>query len=275
VDWIDQRSPGQCRNFQYEVYRRVDANSSAKSNAGVSKASGPPGSWEFVGSSPARQTSNYFFIVPTLYNQTPDTTIYSVFYISAVGGDGKRWDSPPDSGFSVDNLIPSAPTNVVAREDETPQGQPVVRLNWDESPDPDFKYFAIVRGTASGFDPTTAAVIGTVTANQFTDPNVNLGASLFYRIVGFDFNGNRGEFSEEVALVITAVDERPTTALPTAFALLQNYPNPFNPSTQIAYDLASQRHVSLKIFNIMGQVVKTLVDSEQPAGRYTITWDGI
>ncbi|MGH7601429.1 MAG: FlgD immunoglobulin-like domain containing protein, partial [bacterium] len=117
-------------------------------------------------------------------------------------------------------------------------------------------------------------VIGSVTANQFTDANVSLGASFFYRIVAFDFNGNRGVFSDEVSLMVTAVDERPTTTLPTAFALLQNYPNPFNPSTQIAYDLASSRHVSLKIFNTMGQVVKTLVDGEQPAGRYNVTWDG-
>jgi flagellar hook assembly protein FlgD len=252
----------------YEVYRRVNASSS------LGKASAPPGSWEFVGSSPARQTSNYFLIVPTLYNQTPDTTIYSTFYISAVGGDGTRWDSPPDSGFSIDNLVPSAPTNVVAKEGATQQGQPVVNLSWDESPDADFKYFAIVRGTAPGFDPETAPVVGTLTENQFTDANVAVGASLFYRIVAFDFNGNRGAFSDEAAVVVTAVDERPTAGLPTEFALHQNYPNPFNPSTQIAYDLASPRHVSLKIFNTMGQVVKTLVDGEQPAGRYTITWDG-
>jgi len=87
--------------------------------------------------------------------------------------------------------------------------------------------------------------------------------------VAFDFNGNRGNFSYEVSFLLTAVDEKPA-----AFAPLQNYPNPFNPSTQIAYDLASSRHVSLRIFNTMGQVVKTLVDGEQPAGRYTITWDG-
>lgn len=256
----------------YEVYRRVSRN--ANSSAGVSKVSGPPGAWEFVGSSPARQTSNYFLTVPTLYNQNPDTTIYSAFYISAVGGDGKRWDSPADSGFSIDNLVPSAPTNVLAKEGGTPQGQPAVLLNWDESPDADFNYFAVVRGTTAGFDPTTAPVIGRATANQFTDANVSLGASFFYRIVAFDFNGNRGVFSDEVALVVTAVNDRPTASLPTAFALLQNYPNPFNPSTQIAYDLASPRHVSLRIFNTMGQVVKTLVDGEQSAGRYTITWDG-
>lgn len=256
----------------YEVYRRVtrDGNSSAS----VSKVSGPPGAWEFVGSSPARQTTNYFLTVPTLYNQTPDTTIYSAFYVSAVGAEGRRWDSPPDSGFSVDNLVPSAPTNVLAKEGGTPQGQPAVLLNWDESPDEDFKYFAVVRGTAAGFDPTTAEVIGTLVENQFTDADVSIGASFFYRVVAFDFNGNRGVFSDEVSLMVTAVNDRPTTSLPTEFALLQNYPNPFNPSTQIAYDLASSRHVSLKIFNTMGQVVRTLVDSEQPAGRYTITWDG-
>ncbi len=57
--------------------------------------------------------------------------------------------------------------------------------------------------------------------------------------------------------------------------VVQNYPNPFNPTTNIRYTLPQQKRVSLKIYNIMGQVVKTLVnDQVQTKGTYEITWDG-
>ena len=61
---------------------------------------------------------------------------------------------------------------------------------------------------------------------------------------------------------------------PTEFALRQNYPNPFNPETTIKFDLAESGQVELRIYNIVGQVVRTLVDENQAAGRYSIRWDG-
>ena len=61
---------------------------------------------------------------------------------------------------------------------------------------------------------------------------------------------------------------------PTKFALRQNYPNPFNPETTIKFDLAESGQVELRIYNMVGQVVRTLVDENQAAGRYSIRWDG-
>jgi len=62
--------------------------------------------------------------------------------------------------------------------------------------------------------------------------------------------------------------------IPTEFALHQNYPNPFNPSTTIKYDLPKQADVSVKIYNVLGQEVATLVDENQTAGYYSIQWNG-
>jgi tetratricopeptide (TPR) repeat protein len=62
-------------------------------------------------------------------------------------------------------------------------------------------------------------------------------------------------------------------AVPTEFRLYQNFPNPFNPNTEIRFDLPEAVKVQLKIFNVLGQEVATLVDELRPAGAYQILWD--
>jgi len=62
--------------------------------------------------------------------------------------------------------------------------------------------------------------------------------------------------------------------IPEVFALKQNYPNPFNPSTQISFDVPTgSDFLSLNIYNLLGQNIKTLVNESLPAGRYTMEWD--
>ena len=63
-------------------------------------------------------------------------------------------------------------------------------------------------------------------------------------------------------------------AIPSAFALNQSFPNPFNPQTTIGYDLAEGGQVHLEVYNVMGQLVKSLVSENQPAGRYQVVWNG-
>jgi hypothetical protein len=76
----------------------------------------------------------------------------------------------------------------------------------------------------------------------------------------------------ETKINITAVKNE-NSNLPASFSLLQNYPNPFNPSTIISYSVPKQSQISLKVFNVLGQEVATLVNSNQKAGTYNISFN--
>jgi flagellar hook assembly protein FlgD len=62
--------------------------------------------------------------------------------------------------------------------------------------------------------------------------------------------------------------------LVTTYSLSQNYPNPFNPTTVIDYTIPKESHVMLKIYDVLGQEVETLVNEEQNVGRYQVQFDG-
>ncbi len=64
-------------------------------------------------------------------------------------------------------------------------------------------------------------------------------------------------------------------SLANQYDLNQNYPNPFNPVTTIEYNVPRQSHITIAIFNILGQKIIELVDETKPAGEFQITWDGI
>ncbi|MCP4712662.1 MAG: T9SS type A sorting domain-containing protein, partial [Planctomycetes bacterium] len=68
--------------------------------------------------------------------------------------------------------------------------------------------------------------------------------------------------------------EGPAESLVFESALKQNYPNPFNPATTIAFSIAKSGHVSLKVFDTAGRLVRTLVDDENEPDHYRVTWDG-
>jgi FtsP/CotA-like multicopper oxidase with cupredoxin domain len=68
--------------------------------------------------------------------------------------------------------------------------------------------------------------------------------------------------------------EEPDALTPASFELSQNYPNPFNPSTEIRFSLPEASRVTLMVYNSLGQEVKTLIDSDAPAGYHTVKLDG-
>jgi len=97
----------------------------------------------------------------------------------------------------------------------------------------------------------------------------------------FSFKGE-GVDTIEISLAdqegkLLSVDQKyERSCLPSKFALYQNYPNPFNPVTSIGYHVGGDGpvDVSLKIYNVAGQLVKTLVDQEKFSGEYKEIWNG-
>jgi hypothetical protein len=87
-----------------------------------------------------------------------------------------------------------------------------------------------------------------------------------------DSQGSSLALEPETTTIMTGLSEQ--AHLPTAFELEQNYPNPFNPRTKIGYAVPAETHITLRVYNTLGQVVKTLVDAQMAPGRYTVVWDG-
>jgi hypothetical protein len=103
-------------------------------------------------------------------------------------------------------------------------------------------------------------------------------AILRFRVIGsgtpsIDLGITDARDAENRSLAIVK-SNGPGMTLPESYRLAQNYPNPFNPSTTILYDIPKSGTVSICIYNVQGQVVRTLLDGDKPAGSYRIVWDG-
>ncbi|MEK9137821.1 MAG: FlgD immunoglobulin-like domain containing protein, partial [Bacteroidota bacterium] len=84
-------------------------------------------------------------------------------------------------------------------------------------------------------------------------------------------------FTTRTPQLLVGVDDRRIDrgVAPTEFVLEQNYPNPFNPQTIISYSLPASSHVSLRIYSVTGQLVRTLYDGDDVVGRHAVLWDGM
>ncbi len=99
---------------------------------------------------------------------------------------------------------------------------------------------------------------------SFTDNSAIAGKTYKYRLVDFDYSGKRYEHN-----FIEVIHEQPKE-----FLLGKNYPNPFNPQTTILIDIAKEQHVSIVVYNLMGQKIRTLKNETMKPDYYKIIWDG-
>jgi len=142
-----------------------------------------------------------------------------------------------------------------------------VYLNWNTATELNNSGFEIERksvnnqfvkvGYVAGFGTTTEPK-----SYSFTDSKVAAG-NFTYRLKQVDFNGSY-EYSNEINVDVTG---------PAQYSLDQNYPNPFNPSTLIKYSVAKDGFVNVSIFNLLGEKVATLVNSNMKAGSYELNFN--
>lgn len=143
-----------------------------------------------------------------------------------------------------------------------------VSLNWSTSAESNNSGFDVERTVVNGVWTKIGFVQGNGTTNEtknysFTDRSVSSG-KYNYRLKQIDFNGNFEYFN---------LSNEVNVGVPEKFELSQNYPNPFNPSTKINYDLPFDGKVSLKIYNMSGKEVATLVNEVKTAGYHTFTFN--
>ncbi|MCH7498223.1 MAG: T9SS type A sorting domain-containing protein [Candidatus Marinimicrobia bacterium] len=230
------------------------------------------GEWISLGSVNATQDSVYTFLAHTLRDSNHTGLHWSYFKVSAHGStDPDHFSfSEVDSGYSVDNIAPGVPANLMAIPTDVD-----VHLSWsyDFGAAADFQYFAMYRGTEAGFAPLHAdSSLTTTTDTVYTDEQVEPGVAYFYRVAAVDYNGNFSELSGEATGSLLAVVEG--AGIPEAFALWQNYPNPFNPSTIIRFDLPEATHLTLIIYDLLGREVARLRQGAIEPGYHQVVWNG-
>jgi Secretion system C-terminal sorting domain len=134
--------------------------------------------------------------------------------------------------------------------------------------------------TATNQDTAGASAWSDGSTGNFTIPVSN---KIFNYTIDINLQNSPYSFTDVIAhpgdtgviinLTTTGVKDHEST-LPKQFDLGQNYPNPFNPTTEISYQLPKNSFVSLKIYNMLGQEVETLVSGSKAAGSYTARLDG-
>ncbi len=191
--------------------------------------------------------------------------LFSVFFINNTTG----WAAGHiGTIIATDNVTPVELSSFTAEVENND-----VNLNWQTATETNNKGFEIKRSNSkSEIKNQEWEAIGFVNGHgtsteknnySFVDKNLQPGR-YSYKLIQVDYDGTRNESK------IINID---INSQPSDFSLKQNYPNPFNPSTTIEYSIPKSSEVKLKIYNTLGEEIKTLVNSFKQAGKYKVNLD--
>jgi hypothetical protein len=188
--------------------------------------------------------------------------------ISAIAGPRSAQPYGPDTLLygSIRILgIPSSPGLITPPNSATVDSSSVT-FNWTSSL-PEVTHYWLEIDTTSQFN--TPFIDSTITTTDYIYNQLEAYKTYYWKVKA---KNQRcwGEFSEVNTFNAIFVSVDDTKELPAKYLLAQNHPNPFNPSTTILFDLPVESYVMLKVFNILGKEVATLIDGRQEAGYKTI-----
>lgn len=148
-----------------------------------------------------------------------------------------------------------------------------IEISWSLNPEPDIHYYGIYR--ASPFEQETEIARVPASDSLYWDTSISIGEEYQYRILAVDSSGNASRFTEPVSIIADIRSSTPQqSAPPVTFRLHPNYPNPFNPKTNVVYSVARTANVSLVIYDVLGNQIKTLIQATQTPGTYQVEWNG-
>ncbi|MBN1999711.1 Ig-like domain-containing protein [candidate division KSB1 bacterium] len=158
-------------------------------------------------------------------------------------------------------------TNIELVSFEALQENNNIKLNWKTGNERNNLGFNILRGErpAGPYRQLNLSLIPTSPTGsyQYTDHSIQAGIMYYYKLVDVDKSGLTAEHGPVMIEI----------AMPKEVMLAQNYPNPFNPTTTIYFELPESGPVKLQLFNITGQIVRTLINGNTQAGMHKIIWD--
>ncbi|MBW7888072.1 MAG: T9SS type A sorting domain-containing protein [Bacteroidetes bacterium] len=174
--------------------------------------------------------------------------------------------------FDGPNITVTAPAAPQILDITRGAGQVTVR--WKMNTEGDFVRYRIYAGNSA--NPTTQ--VDSTTGGKIDTVKIITGLTnetkYYFRITAVNIYGMESGFSNEVnatpSLTNVAMEQ---SSLPSNYSLAQNYPNPFNPTTTINFGLPEVSRVSLKIYDLLGREVATLINSELSAGYYNYQWN--
>jgi len=195
----------------------------------------------------------------------------SVLDVDGTRSDIGAYGGPGGESYQYLNLPPQIPDSIAYRV-----WNDTIYLAWRMNYEADFFGYMLHRDMFSGFAPSSSNLIAEPESASYSDGDVVLGQTYYYRIASLDNQGNRSEYSIEIALTVTGIGE--SVVMPRLTVIESNYPNPFNEQTIISYYLADigyqPAEVMLTICDIGGRLIRTLVDTRQHPGSYRVAWDG-
>jgi hypothetical protein len=172
----------------YQVYRRAIVTGADRVRpASAARGADPAGvllaGWDYLSTVPATTEDTYQAVVPTLADSNASGLPRVVLFVRAVTATpGLFHDSPPDSGYSVDNLppVPPAPFTAAYLAGAT-------HLHWGANSEPDHWYYRVYRGNTAGFVPGPGNLIAATADTGYVDPGA---AGSYYKLAAVDVNGN-------------------------------------------------------------------------------------